>query len=95
MEKQPKQMSKLNILFTHHAFVDYQHWQQRDKKIVKRINEIIKSIQREGVVEGIGKPEKLKGNLAGFYSRRIDAENRLVYTVNEHQISIVACRYHY
>ncbi len=88
-------MSKLNILFTHHAFADYQYWQQQDKKMLKRINQLIKSIQRDGALEGIGKSEKLKGNLSGFYSRRIDTEHRLVYTVNEQQISIIACRYHY
>lgn len=88
-------MSKLNILFTYHAFEDYQYWQQQDKKMLKRINKLIQSIQREGVLEGIGKPEKLRGNLSGFYSRRIDAEHRLVYTASEQQISIVACRYHY
>lgn len=95
MEKPSKQMSKLNVLFTHHAFTDYQYWQEQDKKMLKRINLLIKSIQRDGAIEGIGKPEKLKGNLSGFYSRRIDAEHRLVYKVNEQQISIIACRYHY
>ena len=88
-------MSKLNIKFTHHAFIDYQYWQRQDKKLLKRINLLIKSIQRDGDLEGIGKPEKLKGNLAGFYSRRIDMEHRLVYTIDDQQISIVACRYHY
>ena len=88
-------MSKLNVLFTHHAFQDYQYWQTKDKKMLKRINQLIKSIERDGALDGIGKPEKLKGNLAGFYSRRIDIEHRLVYTVDEQQISIVACRYHY
>ena len=88
-------MSKLNVLFTHHAFQDYQYWQTKDKKTLKRINQLIKSIERDGALDGIGKPKKLKGNLAGFYSRRIDIEHRLVYTVDETQISIVACRYHY
>lgn len=88
-------MSKLNILFTQNAFTDYKHWQQQDIKMLKRINQLIKSIQRDGALEGIGKPEKLKGNLAGFYSRRIDTEHRLVYTVDEKQISIISCRYHY
>ncbi|SIS60202.1 Txe/YoeB family addiction module toxin [Salimicrobium flavidum] len=88
-------MSKLNVLFTHNAFKDYQYWQIKDKKMLKRINQLIKSIDRDGALDGIGKPEKLKGNLAGFYSRRIDIEHRLVYTVEEDQISIIACRYHY
>lgn len=63
--------------------------------MLKRINQLIKSIERDGALDGIGKPEKLKGNLAGFYSRRIDIEHRLVYTVDDQQISIIACRYHY
>ncbi len=63
--------------------------------MLKRINHLIKSIQRDGALDGIGKPEKLKGNLAGFYSRRIDTEHRLVYSMNQQQINIVACRYHY
>ncbi|WP_147803980.1 Txe/YoeB family addiction module toxin [Alkalicoccus halolimnae] len=88
-------MSKLSVLFTHNAFQDYQYWQTKDIKMLKRINQLIKSIERDGAADGIGKPEKLKGNLAGFYSRRIDIEHRLVYTVDEQQISIIACRYHY
>jgi len=88
-------MSKINVLFTHHAFEDYQYWQKQDRKMVKRINQLIKSIQIDGALEGIGKPERLKGNLSGFYSRRIDTENRLVYTVVKSQINIIACRYHY
>jgi len=88
-------MSKLNVNFTFNAFEDYKHWQTHDKKFVKRINNLIKSIQRDGMLEGIGKPEKLKGNLSGFYSRRIDREHRLVYTVDESAITIIACRYHY
>lgn len=88
-------MSKLNILFTHHAVADYQYWQEQDKKMLKRVNELINSIQRDGALEGIGEPEKLKGNLSGFYSRRIDTEHRLVYKVSEQQLSIIACRYHY
>lgn len=95
MEIQLKQMSKLNILFTHHAVADYQYWQEQDKKMLKRVNELINSIQRDGALEGIGEPEKLKGNLSGFYSRRIDTEHRLVYKVSEQQLSIIACRYHY
>ena len=63
--------------------------------MVKRINQLIKSIQRDGALEGIGKLERLKGNLSGFYSRRVDTEHRLVYTVVKSQINIIACRYHY
>lgn len=88
-------MSKRSVLFTPHAFEDYQYWQAKDKKMTKRINQLLKSIDREGALDGIGKPEKLKGNLSGLYSRRIDIEHRLVYTIEEDQISIISCRYHY
>ncbi|MBC2262514.1 Txe/YoeB family addiction module toxin [Listeria sp. FSL L7-0091] len=88
-------MSKLNVLFTSHAFEDYMFWQSTDKKQIKRINELIKSIQRDGQLDGIGKPEKLKGNLSGFSSRRIDREHRLVYRVENEQIEVISCRYHY
>lgn len=69
--------------------------QQHDKKFVKRINSLIKSIQRDGMLVGIGKPEKLKDNLSGFYSRRTDREHRLIYTVDKDAITIIAYRYHY
>lgn len=88
-------MSKLNVHFTFNAFEDYKHWQSQDKKIVKRINDLIKSIERNGMLEGIGKPEALKGNLSGFCSRRIDREHRLVYIVDDNAITIISCRYHY
>lgn len=88
-------MSKLNVNFTLNAFEDYKFWQSHDKKIVKRINELIKSIQRNGVLDGIGIPEALKGSLSGFNSRRIDREHRLVYVVDDNAITIISCRYHY
>ena len=88
-------MSRLNVLFTHEAFEDYKYWQRTDRKHLKKINDLIKSIDGEGVLNGIGKPEKLKGNLSSFYSRRIDSEHRLVYKVTESQIQIISCRYHY
>ena len=61
------------------AWEDYLYWQANDKKTLKRINALIKDIERNGVLDGIGKPEPLKGNLSGEYSRRIDEKNRLVY----------------
>lgn len=88
-------MSKLNITFTPTAFDDYEYWLKQDKKLLKKINSLIKSIQRDGLLEGEGKPEPLKGNLQGYCSRRINIEHRLVYTVKENQIIIIACRYHY
>ena len=67
----------------------------RTIKMVKKINELLKSIDRNGALEGIGKPEKLKSNLTGYYSRRINHEHRLVYTVDDKHIKIASCKYHY
>lgn len=83
------------ISFTEKAFEDYQHWQVHDKKLLKKINDLLKSVIRDGASEGIGKPEKLRGNLEGFYSRRINLEHRLVYRMNQDSIEVIACRYHY
>lgn len=76
------------------AWEDYLYWQANDKQRLKRINQLVKDIARNPA-EGIGKPEKLKGNLAGFYSRRIDDEHRLVYAVDEKAVYIIACKGHY
>lgn len=83
-----------NVAFTDEAWSDYVYWQGQDKKTLKRINELIKSVQRTPF-EGIGKPEGLRENLAGFWSRRIDEKNRLVYAVTDEEITIISCRYHY
>ena len=77
-----------------HAWEDYLCWQTQDKKILKRINQLIKDIDRNGY-EGIGKPEPLKYELQGYWSRRIDDEHRLVYRIVENNIEIVSCRLHY
>lgn len=77
-----------------HAWEDYLYWQATDKKILIRINELIKDTLRNPF-KGIGKPEPLKGKYAGCWSRRIDAEHRLVYTVSADKIYILQCRYHY
>lgn len=82
------------IQWDYDAWEDYCEWQQTDKSIVKRINLLIKDIRRDPF-EGIGKPEPLKGNLNGFWSRRIDAEHRIVYAVEETAVIIVACKGHY
>ena len=82
------------LTFTENAWDDYTYWQKVDKKMVRKINDLIKSIQRTPF-EGIGKPEPLKFDLAGFWSRRIDQEHRLVYQVVENELKIIACRYHY
>jgi toxin YoeB len=87
-------MSTLNIMWTAEAWDDYVYWQGQDKKTLKRINQLVKDTQRTPR-EGVGKPEPLKANLTGFWSRRIDETNRLVYEVAGAQINIVSCRYHY
>lgn len=82
------------LVFTENAWEDYLYWQKIDKKMVKKINSLIKEIKRNPF-EGIGKPEPLKYDLAGFWSRRIDQEHRLVYQVAEGKLLIYACRYYY
>lgn len=76
------------------AWNDYLYWQANDKRLLRRINELIRDMVRNPF-EGIGKPEKLKGNLSGFLSRRIDSEHRLVYVVDEKAIYIISCKGHY
>ena len=76
------------------AWSEYANWQTRDKKTIKRINELLKSIDRNGY-NCIGKPEPLKDNLTGLWSRRIDQTNRLVYMVTDEQIEIYQCKGHY
>ena len=73
---------------------DYLYWQTNDKKLLKKINELIKDTLRQPF-EGIGKPERLKENLAGYWSRRINDEHRMVYKVFEDRIHIIQCRFHY
>ena len=77
------------------AWADYLYWQAQDKKTLKRSNALIKDIERNGVMQGIGKPEPLTGNLSGEYSRRIDEKNRLVYHMEDGRLYIVHCRTHY
>lgn len=82
------------IKWTDGAWEDYLYWQQTDKQILKRINLLIKEIQREPFA-GIGKPEPLKFGLTGYWSRRINDEHRLVYNVDETGLIILQCCYHY
>ena len=84
----------MKLLWAEEAWDDYLYWQNADKRIVKRINELIRDIRREAF-SGIGKPEALKHSLSGFWSRRITEEHRLVYTVSDETILIATCRYHY
>lgn len=76
------------------AWEDYTYWQSQDKKTLKRINILIKDIERDNF-DGIGKPEPLKGNLSGFWSRRIDETNRLVYRIRDDILEILSCKGHY
>ena len=77
-----------------YAWEDYLYWQSKDKKTLKRINLLIKDIDRNGY-DGIGKPEALTGSLKGYWSRRIDEKNRIVYRIKENKIEILQCRTHY
>ena len=84
----------MRIIFSKNAWEDYISWQTEDKKILKKINELITDIMRTPY-EGIGKPEPLKYDLAGFWSRRIGLEHRLVYQIQNNEILIYSCRFHY
>ena len=84
----------MRIIFSKNAWEDYTSWQTEDKKILKKINNLIIEIQRTPY-EGTGKPEPLKYDLAGLWSRRIDLEHRLVYKTDDNDILIYACKYHY
>ena len=84
----------MNVSFTENAWKDYLYWQKTGKKILKRINELIKDIKRSPY-EGKGKPEGLKYDLAGKWSRRINDEHRLVYQINNNNLIIYMCKYHY
>jgi toxin YoeB len=82
------------LVWTNIAWSDYLYLQVQDKKTLKRINLLIKDAMRDPE-DGIGKPEALKENLSGLWSRRIDDTNRLVYAIEKEQLVIIACRYHY
>ena len=82
------------VTFTDRAWDDYQYWQTQNKKILRRVNTLINDIKRNGY-EGIGKPEALIGDLSGFWSRRIDDKNRIVYRIVDNVIELVALRKHY
>lgn len=85
----------MNIRFSERAWEDYLYWQKFDRKILKRINSLLQDISRGEPYEGIGKPEPLKHAFSGFWSRRINAEHRLVYRVVDGVIEVAQARYHY
>lgn len=84
----------MKIVFSKNSWEDYLSWQAEDRKMLKKINELIKDIQRTPY-DGIGKPEPLKYDLTGLWSRRIDREHRLVYQISDESLLIYSCRYHY
>jgi toxin YoeB len=84
----------MKIIFLNPGWEDYLYWQSTDKVMLKKVNSLIKEIERVPF-EGNGKPEPLKHNLAGWWSRRINLEHRLVYKVEDKSIIILQCRYHY
>lgn len=84
----------MNKVWSDESWEDYLYWQKQDKKTLKRINQLLKDIDRNGH-DGIGKPERLSGNLAGYWSRRIDEAHRLIYRIEGGQLEIAQCRSHY
>ena len=84
----------MNKRFTENGWKDYVYWETEDRKTLKRINSLIEDISRNGN-SGIGKPEPLIGDLSGFWSRRINEKDRLVYRINGNDIEILSCRFHY
>jgi len=85
----------VKVLFSDRAWEDYTHWGQSDKKLVKKINALLKDIARDDPYEGIGKPEPLKHAFSGYWSRRITDEHRLVYRVKDDVIEVAQARHHY
>jgi len=84
----------MNLIWSERSWADYLYWEKTDKKMTKKINELLRDIKRSPF-EGIGKPEPLRHELQGCWSRRINDEHRLVYKVEYYAIAIVSCRYHY
>jgi toxin YoeB len=84
----------MSIVFSDEAWEQYLYWQQNDKDILERLHVLIKDCQRSPL-KGIGKPEPLKGNYKGFWSRRINLEHRLIYSISNNRLEIAQCRFHY
>jgi toxin YoeB len=84
----------MELVWQSHAWEDYLYWQKTDARVLLKINELIKDCLRNPF-KGLGKPEPLKGNYAGLWSRRITGEHRLVYAVKETRLHIIQCRYYY
>ena len=84
----------MKLVFSEKAWEDYLHWQNTDRKMLRRVNALIKEVQR-APFEGIGKPEPLRHALAGYWSRRIDGEHRMVYKIESDSVLLAQLRYHY
>lgn len=85
----------MKITFAEDGWNEYIYWQTQDKKTLKRINQLLQSVERDGAMQGIGKPEVLKYGKSGLLSRRIDEANRLVYEITDNQIIVRSCKGHY
>lgn len=85
----------MEIKFSMTAWEQYVSWQKQDKRTLKRINDLLRDIIRTGGFDGLGKPEPLRGDLSGFWSRRIDSVNRLVYSIDENTCQVIQCKGHY
>ncbi|MBF6172004.1 Txe/YoeB family addiction module toxin [Nocardia blacklockiae] len=83
------------VLFSSNGWADYLYWQAEDRAVLRKLNRIIEDIRRNGNADGIGKPEPLRQNLSGLWSRRITKEHRIVYHADESVLTIIACRFHY
>ncbi|MET7771612.1 Txe/YoeB family addiction module toxin [Nocardia sp. NPDC005366] len=83
------------VVFDSNGWEDYSGWLARDRRLLGKVNRLIEDIRRNGNAEGIGKPEPLRHNLAGLWSRRITDEHRLIYVADDDTVTIVACRHHY
>lgn len=84
----------MKLVFTEAGWKDYLWWQDNNRRLLKRVNDLIKDIRRNPF-DGVGKPEPLKADLSGYWSRRIDSEHRLVYAAGKTEIVIISCLYHY
>lgn len=85
----------MQIVFAEDGWSQYLYWQSQDKRTIKKINQLLQSVERDGALQGIGKPELLKHRKSGLYSRRIDEANRLVYEISDNQIIVKSCKGHY
>lgn len=87
-------MSQRNLVFTPDGWADYTYWINQDRKTIKKLNKLIIETCKDPFI-GIGKPEPLKENFAGYWSRRIDEKNRFVYEIRDDEIVVIGCRFHY